>query len=109
MKKFIAVLISIFILLSTSFCQQPAESESDSARIVTFIQFAEQYFRKSKLADYIDSIDFYLKEAYVLNEHSHFPDLQKRINFLKAKLFSIQHPDEEPNLDFIPAVDSCKK
>jgi len=109
MKKFIAVLISIFILISTSVCQQPKESESDSARIVRFIQFAEQSFRKSKLADYIDSIDFYLKEAHVLNEHSRFPDLQKRINFLKAKLFSIQHPDEEPNLDFIPAVDSCRK
>src|SRR6187200_2955894 len=119
MKKIIAFFISSFIILPsraqvrlkevTPGFLQTTKSESDSARIVKEIRFAEQYFRKSNLASYLDSIDFYLKEASILNEHFHFRDLQNRINFLTAKLFSIKHPDEEPNIDFIPLVDSCRK
>jgi two-component system, sensor histidine kinase PdtaS len=119
MKKIIAFFISSFIILPsraqvrlkevTPGFLQTTKSESDSARIVKEIRFAEQYFRKSNLASYLDSIDFYLKEASILNEHFHIRDLQNRINFLTAKLFSIKHPDEEPNIDFIPLVDSCRK
>src|SRR5258705_12702873 len=119
MKKTIAFLISSFIILSVrtqvtskeadSIFLQLAKSKPDSNRVGIFIQLAKYYFGEVSLANHMDSVEFYLKQARRQNQGSHSINFQNQINILSAKHYCAQHPGEDAKKVFLPVIDTCKK